>query len=1417
MNEQQLYKKYISLIIFLQLINYILNECPLDSPLLKKGTCVSTCTENEFESKICEISNTQIKTQWINNIITIGDKNYKYINLVSFSNEDMIAVSASTGSNKRKFYGIKKNGRYYFKNNENNETPFYEFEVNNSNGKPIIRYEAEVFIAKVNTAVENKGKEYIVSIGRKDSGAELYDFENNIVYKNNASKIFDDYDNIAYRTFAINYIDSSNNYITLFGALYIVKIHLRSYIYKLNFKNKESIEKDTITENSYSYSFQSSKYAYGNINSCVLFSNSEYQVIFFCSYLSYSPSVQFIFFAKNEDFSKTICTNSIKEDDAEDIGFHKLIYLENLKGAFTYYLSKSYIYIYFLEISKSGRDYDINFFRNEIILDKFTYNNNLLLKDFIKINEDKLCIATTNDKKDILIIVTIDLLPGMVNSEYKYSKIRYYTIEMLKLHNYKFLDALYLHLYNNDYIALASNYCPNSVCSSDSNEYYTSLILFSYPNCEDTDILLEDYFIDHDNITMNNLTIFLRDKEKIDNNIFGHEYYGIEILNKIIPNNIALKLSKDSSVEIIINSILHEGEDILITFLNDNKLFSCEIWFKTIYTETNYNKYDQYAKMIVNNGNDDEETFNSHKKLYYGRETFFNLTADKEFTNNCNNENCSLCLLNDKNYCVKCKEKFTYEIQTINNKRIKKCKQIVENKTEKSCTNEEILNNLCIKGNMTNEQISDVYNSIKKNTLKPNSTINNTVIQTNNVIFQVSTVENQKNSDNPNISSIDLGECEKILKKEYGLSDDESLIIIKTDIKSEDFSTTYVQYQIFHPYTLEELDLEKCKDVSVSVSIPVNLNSETSNLYESLSEAGYNLFDTSDSFYTDICTPYTTENGTDISIEDRKKAIYSANGNITFCQTGCEFISYNSTTKKANCKCDAQSDETPSMDNVEFSQNNIASSFLNTWSNSNILVMRCFKLCFSKIGQNKNYGSYLMIIFTITVLVLMIIYCLKGPKIIENELDEILRYKVNMNKNQCNKNNAKNKSSRTMNKIIEDKNNNNNRKNEKINSIKINQKNNNNIISEIKKNTKNNPNIRNKKIRTTRKNNSKINIDIINPKIKNATEKNFNEPPKKRSKTKRSSIPNKNHGQHKKSMSFSERIPIKEISSKIKLKKSVDSKGVKQNNYYIKNEISIFKPNTKKKNNNMNKSNDEQNILKNTKSPYFPKIKDEELNNLTYKIAIEVDKRSYCQYYWALLKKKHIILFAFVASADYNIRVVKLTLFLVSFSLYFTVNGFFFTDSTMHKVYENNGAFNFLAQIVQIIYSSGVSATINMILKQLSISDKDIIKIKQEKKIKIATKKSQDTKKCILLKFAIFFILDIVLMLFFWYFTACFCAVYKNTQFILIENTLMSFALSMSYPFGLNLLPGLFRIPSLKAEKKDKECLYKFSGLISLI
>ena len=94
---------------------------------------------------------------------------------------------------------------------------------------------------------------------------------------------------------------------------------------------------------------------------------------------------------------------------------------------------------------------------------------------------------------------------------------------------------------------------------------------------------------------------------------------------------------------------------------------------------------------------------------------------------------------------------------------------------------------------------------------------------------------------------------------------------------------------------------------------------------------------------------------------------------------------------------------------------------------------------------------------------------------------------------------------------------------------------------------------------------------------------------------------------------------------------------------------------------------------------------------------------------------------------------------------------------------------------------------------------------------------SKQIKKCIIVKFIIYFILNNLFLLFFWYFISCFCAVYRNTQIILIKDTLFSFGLSMLYPFGLNLLPGFLRIPALKAQKKDKKLLYKLSTLVALI
>ena len=160
---------------------------------------------------------------------------------------------------------------------------------------------------------------------------------------------------------------------------------------------------------------------------------------------------------------------------------------------------------------------------------------------------------------------------------------------------------------------------------------------------------------------------------------------------------------------------------------------------------------------------------------------------------------------------------------------------------------------------------------------------------------------------------------------------------------------------------------------------------------------------------------------------------------------------------------------------------------------------------------------------------------------------------------------------------------------------------------------------------------------------------------------------------------------------------------------------------------------------------------------------------------------------------------------------------FFFSDKTMHNIYKDNGAYNIIYRIPQIFYSSVISAIINIILKQLSLSENNILQLKGEKDVRNIIKKSKAINSCLTIKFIMFFILSSIFMLFFWYFISCFCAVYINTQIILIKDTLISFFTSMLYPFGLNLIPGIFRISALRAKNKDKKCIYRASLLIALI
>ena len=109
------------------------------------------------------------------------------------------------------------------------------------------------------------------------------------------------------------------------------------------------------------------------------------------------------------------------------------------------------------------------------------------------------------------------------------------------------------------------------------------------------------------------------------------------------------------------------------------------------------------------------------------------------------------------------------------------------------------------------------------------------------------------------------------------------------------------------------------------------------------------------------------------------------------------------------------------------------------------------------------------------------------------------------------------------------------------------------------------------------------------------------------------------------------------------------------------------------------------------------------------------------------------------------------------------------------------------------------------------------MEIKDIKDLETALERSKKIENVLKISYIFFFILSFIFMSFFWYFISCFCAVFSNTQNILIKDTLISFTLSLLYPFIINLVPGILRIYSLRTKNKDKQCLYKLSQIISLI
>ena len=161
------------------------------------------------------------------------------------------------------------------------------------------------------------------------------------------------------------------------------------------------------------------------------------------------------------------------------------------------------------------------------------------------------------------------------------------------------------------------------------------------------------------------------------------------------------------------------------------------------------------------------------------------------------------------------------------------------------------------------------------------------------------TLKNQKNNLNDNLTNIDLRECEEELIKLYNLKENEILYMKKMDIIQEGMRIPKIEYDVYGKLfgeNLIKLNISIC-DNDIYLYLPVK---NIGNL---------NQLNKSSDYYNDICSTAKSESGTDITHKDRQKEYI----NKTVCQDYCDFNGYNYTIQKSICECKAKESSSSSF------------------------------------------------------------------------------------------------------------------------------------------------------------------------------------------------------------------------------------------------------------------------------------------------------------------------------------------------------------------------------------------------------------------------------------------------------------------------------------------------------------------------
>ncbi len=408
----------------------------------------------------------------------------------------------------------------------------------------------------------------------------------------------------------------------------------------------------------------------------------------------------------------------------------------------------------------------------------------------------------------------------------------------------------------------------------------------------------------------------------------------------------------------------HSGSDCKI-LCNSNCVYGCDQNDKDkckTFEEAQEDDDDEHEEENINDNNNEEENINENNN-------------EEENINDNNNEEENI---NDGNG--------EYNLGGYNhNNEEGKTGDNNKNNNDKKDENNSDTNK--IKENSSNEMAFSFVSEHINNFYIPNEITN--IKQDSFTITIYDT--NQKFENRFNESHIDLSSCETELKKYYNIPLNEPLIIVKMDSETdENFPTKKVNYEIFS-LNKTKLDKKICSKITMEIPIKEDTKIDINELME-MQNQGIDLTDKTDAFFNDICVPYDNDDkGTPFN---ERKNLYV---NISFCDVECNLnsIKENNGIYEVVCDCGQQY--------AEEAQKKREGNFVKSILNSNIFVVRCYKVVFNLKRLKVNWGHWFYFTLIVLQLINLCFFGCYGYKSLRKYLRSLMHHPaspiINANKN----------------------------------------------------------------------------------------------------------------------------------------------------------------------------------------------------------------------------------------------------------------------------------------------------------------------------------------------------------------------------------------------------------------------------------